>query len=379
VLPVTVLHCITGLFAGGAERQLLSLLQGGEGDASDVHVLSLMDEGMIGGRIRQLGVPVHSLHMRRGIGSLSALIRYRRLLREIRPDVIQGWMYHGNLFAWLGRVLSHGSPGVAWNIRASMYDLEHNKWMSRWVIRANRRLSSRVNAIVYNSAVSRGQHEAFGFKVERGIMIPNGFDLNRLRPDQSRGSKIRTELGIPKDAMVVGHVARLHPMKDHGTFIRAAVQVARTLPQVHVVLIGKGVDTSAVDLIDTVPREMRPRFHFLGERNDVPSLIQMMDLLCQSSSWGEAFPNVLGEAMATGVPCVSTNVGDSAAIVGDVGLIVPPGNAVELASAIVQTLGMPDAKRDLLGAKARERVEQLYDIQSVVARYRELHESLTNR
>ena len=375
---MTVLHCITGLFAGGAERQLLSLLQGGEGDASDVHVLSLMDEGMIGGRIRQLGVPVHSLHMRRGIGSLSALIRYRRLLREIRPDVIQGWMYHGNLFAWLGRVLSHGSPGVAWNIRQSMYGLEHEKWMTRWVIRANRLLSPRVDAIVYNSAVSRGQHEAFGFKVERGIVIPNGFDLNRLRPDQSRGSKIRSELGIPKDAMVVGHVARLHPMKDHGTFIRAAVQVARTLPQVHVVLIGKGVDTSAVDLIDPVPREMRPRFHFLGERTDVPNLIQMMDLMCQSS-WAEAFPNVLGEAMASEVPCVATDVGDSAEIVGDLGTIVPPRNDAALTRAIVEMLELPLATRAEMGARSRVRVVRAYDLQLIVKRYRELHESLANR
>ncbi|MBT7351879.1 MAG: glycosyltransferase [Phycisphaerae bacterium] len=231
---------------------------------------------------------------------------------------------------------------------------------------------------MYNSAVSRGQHEAFGFKVERGIVIPNGFDLNRLRPDQSRGSKIRSELGIPKDAMVVGHVARLHPMKDHGTFIRAAVQVARTLPQVHVVLIGKGVDTSAVDLIDPVPREMRPRFHFLGERTDVPNLIQMMDLMCQSS-WAEAFPNVLGEAMASEVPCVATDVGDSAEIVGDLGTIVPPRNDAALTRAIVEMLELPLATRAEMGARSRVRVVRAYDLQLIVKRYRELHESLANR
>ena len=320
----------------------------------------------MGPRIRALGVPVMALGMHVNRPSVRGVRNLSKAARAFRPNVIQGWMYHGNLAACMARVLVQGRPALAWNIRHSLYDLKHEKRMTRQVIRANRFFSSMPDAILYNSCLSREQHEAFGYQAERAQIIPNGFDLGRFAPSAQTAALVRKALGIPLDALVVGHVARLHPMKDHAGFLRAAAQVATRHQSVHFVLGGRGVVQQNESLIQLLPREIRGRFHFLGERSDVPDLMCAMDIFCQSS-WSEAFPNVLGEAMATAVPCVATDVGDSADIVGDTGVIVPPKNADALVAGLEKVLRMPVEERQALGMAGRARAEQRYSLNAVVA------------
>jgi glycosyltransferase involved in cell wall biosynthesis len=285
-------------------------------------------------------------------------------------------MYHGNLAASLVSGMVPGRPSLVWNIRHSLYGLGYEKPMTRQVIRANRFLSGRPDQIMYNSGISREQHEAFGFRPERGKVIPNGFAMDRLGPSERTSQVVRGEFGIPKAALVVGHVARLHPLKDHDGFVRAAVRVGSQLQDVHFILCGKDVLPDNSALVELVPSGLRNKFHWLGERDDVPELMSAMDVLCQSSSWGEAFPNVLGEAMATSVPCVATDVGDSAAIVDDTGLIVDPRDEVALASALVRMLEMPAHERAALGARARVRVAERYSLDAVVQQYSAVYEGL---
>ena len=318
-----VLHIITGLSTGGAENTLYNLLKGGFADQFNNHVVSLIDEGTMGSLIKKSGVPVTSLGMRHGKPSFSSLRKLRRMVRELKPDLIQGWMYHGNLAATLARTMSPGTPALVWNTRHSLYDLAHEKPMTRQIIRANRFFSSVPDALLYNSELSRKQHEAFGYASLNGRVIPNGIDLQRFSFSGQAGKHVRAELGIPVEACVVGHVARFHPIKDHSTFLRAAESVALRYPDLHFVLCGRDVSMNNASLEKQVPAMLRNRFHLLGERSDVPGLMSAMDIFCQSS-WSEAFPNVLGEAMAVGVPCVATDVGDSAIIVGDTGVMVPP-------------------------------------------------------
>ncbi len=373
---MTTLHCITGLRGGGAEHQLVHLLEGGLAKGGNVHVLSLTDRGVLAGRIEQLGVPVHTLGLRYGMNAAFRIMRFRRLLKEITPTIVQGWMYHGNLFAWMARRMTTISPAVAWNIQHSLHELATEKFMMRLVIRGNRLISGRADAVVYNSHVSRSQHEAFGFKGDRSMVIPNGFDLTRFEPDAAVGRRMRREMGIPSDAIVVGHMARLHPMKNHVGFLQASICAARESSKIHVVLVGRGVEPENLDLSELVPIAMRPRFHFVGERVDVPDVMRMLDVLCCSSSWGEASPNVLGEAMASGVPCVTTDVGDSGDIVGATGVVVPAGSIADLASGLERVLSMSVSERATLGDAARKRIEELYEMSGVVMRYRLLYQSL---
>lgn len=371
-----LLHVITGLSIGGAERALYSVLAGGLAARFDTAVLSLRDQGSLGTAIRQLGLPVHTLDMGGGVPGARVLARLRRIVRSMAPDVIQGWMYHGNLAASVAARMTPGPrPAVAWNVRHSLYSLAAEKPLTRQVIRANRWASVGADAILYNSRLSREQHEAFGFASKCGQVIPNGFDTGALRPDAVAGEATRKALAIPQDAIVIGHVARFHPMKDHASFLRAAVEVMRQRADVVCLMAGREVNLENPALAGIVPQDLEGRFFFVGERGDVPELMQAMDVFCQSS-WSEAFPNVLGEAMALGVPCVVTDVGDSRDIVGETGEVVPPSDSAALAQGLLAMLDQPARERAALGQAARARIEARYALSRLVEQYRGLYEQL---
>lgn len=370
-----ILHVITGLTTGGAERSLLSLLSGGLARRFDCSVLSLGDKGTLGPAIEALGVPVHGLGMRAGLPSPSALLHLRRIVRTIQPDLIQGWMYHGNLAALVASVLLGTRPPLSFNIRQGLISLATEKPLTRQVIRANAALSHRAGALIYNSTVAATQHEGFGFTPHRRVIIPNGFDVAQFGPGLNDRVAVRTELGLGPDALVIGHVARFHPMKDHANFLRAAVSVARQVPHAQFLLVGREVTVDNVHLRPLVPPDLLPRFRFIGERPDVHRLMRALDVVC-SSSWSEAFPNVLGEAMASAVPCVTTDVGDSAAIVGNTGLVVPPSDSAALAEALTTLLHEPPETRAARGQASRARITAQYSLAATVQRYATLYEEL---
>jgi len=373
---IGVLHVITGLSTGGAERALYNLLQGGLAGYFNSHVISLSDEGTIGPLIKPLGVPVTVLGMRGGRPSISGLAKLYRVIRRFQPDLIQGWMYHGNLAATLARTLAPGRPVLAWNIRHTLYDLTNEKPMTRQVIRANRLFASTPDALLYNSHLSRKQHEDFGFTSLNGWVIPNGFDVQKFCFSGDVRKRVRSELGIPVAAEVIGHVARLHPMKDHPVFLRAASDLALRYPEAHFLLSGRNVSLENNILEQLVPEQIRNRFHLLGERSDISEIMNAMDIFCLSSAWGEGFPNVLGEAMATGLPCVATDVGDSPILIGDTGVVVPPSDREALASGIESLLTMHPEKRHALGASARARIETNYTLGMIVKQYADLYQGL---
>jgi glycosyltransferase involved in cell wall biosynthesis len=376
---MTTLHVITGLRGGGAEHQLFHLLEGGLAHHPTAHVLSLTDRGVLGDRIERLGVPVHTLCVRNEIDVMFKLMQFRRLLRRIRPTIVQGWMYHGNLAAWLARRLTTWSPVVTWNVQHALCGLQTEKRTMRTAIRANRLLSDRVDALLYASHTARHQHEAFGFSAARSVVIPNGFDLSKFSPQPEVRDRMRAEIGLPLDAVVVGHMARLHPMKNHAGFLRAAIRVAAQNDTMHCLLVGRGVERWNAELSQLIPDDLQTRFHLIGERDDIPDVMRTLDVLCQSSSWGDASANVLGEAMASGVPCVTTDVGDSADVVAETGLVVPVRDEDALVGALQQLVSMPATQRRQLGESARQRVKERFDMHRAVARYRSLYQSLSGK
>lgn len=373
-----ILHIITGLNTGGAERALFNLLSGGLGSSQELAVLSLQDDGTVGSSIRQLGVPVFALGMQRGLPSLKNLNRLFQIVREIQPNVLQGWMYHGNIAASFASMMAQGNPAVSWNVRHSLYDLKVERPLTRQIIRGNRLFSGSADSIIYNSHLSKSQHEAFGFKDRRGLVIPNGFDLESLVPPQECEQTVRAEFGLSTNALVVGHVARFHALKDHASFLKAAAQVAHQRRNVRFLLVGRDVSLQNAALQGIVPAHLEDRFVFAGERSDVHRLMRAMDVFCLSSV-SEAFPNVLGEAMATGVPCVTTDVGDSAQIVGDTGLVVRPADSGLLAEGLLSLISMSCDERRKLGTAARQRIKQRYSLGKVVGQYEKLYEELIRR
>ena len=344
----------------------------------DSTILSLMPLRTVSERISALGVPVYSLNVHSYIPSMVAIPRLQRLMRSSRPDVVQGWMYHGNLAATLVRSMARERSALVWNIRQGLYGLKYEKPLTQQVIRANRMLSKGPESILYNSRVSRLQHEAFGFCSTRGLVIPNGFDLDRFGPSTDAGLVVRASLGIPEDSRVVGHIARLHPMKDHKNFVLAAVRIATEFHDVHFLLAGRDVTQDNDSLLGNVPGGMESRFHWLGERTDVTDLMRAMDVFV-ISSWNEGFPNVLGEAMACGVPCVATDVGDSVHVMGGHGRIVKSRDSASLSAAVSELLHLDPHERIEIGAAARLHIKEKYSISEIASQYAILYEKLVNK
>jgi len=367
---------ISGLTTGGAEKALYNLLKGGLEASHRNHVISLGGIGEIGSDILQLGIPVTALNIRGTLPSISSLIKLRQVVRKVKPDIIQGWMYHGNLAATLARTMARYRPMLAWNIHYSLYDLSYEKPMTRNVIRANHYFSSTPDALLYVSQRSRKLHETFGFSSQKALVIHNGFDVQQFSFTPKSHQRIRTALGIPDNACVIGHVARLHPMKDHSMFLRAAVTIALRYPDTHYLLCGKDVTLHNESLRQIIPTEVLSRFHLLGERSDVADLMSAMDIFCLSSAWGEAFPIVLGEAMSNMVPCVATDVGDSALIIDDTGMIVSPGDEDAFILGIERLITMPLKKRQAMGFNARARIEACFSLGAIVEQYTALYEKL---
>ena len=373
---IRIVHVITGLHVGGAERMLWKLLAHSDHTRFDIQVLCLSGDGRIGDEIRALGIPVTCLNIQSPAGAFKAFGKLRRCLREFSPDILQGWMYHGNLAAWFGRLLIDSRIPLIWGVRQSLYVLAWEKPTTAKVIKFCAFISKSATKILYNSETARGQHEGIGYASLRGESIPNGFDTEVFSPDSTARSKLRHELGLEDEVPIVGMVARFDPMKGHSNFLAAAALLARQHADVHFVLIGRGVEVDN-PVFAQVARStpLVGRVYLLGERKDIPLLTAGLDVAV-TPSVSEGFSNTIGEAMSCGIPCVVTNVGDSARIVGDCGRVVETGNSAALAGAISELLCMPFQKRLDLGLLARQRVIDEFSISAVVSRYETLYESL---
>jgi glycosyltransferase involved in cell wall biosynthesis len=374
-----LLFVTTDLGTGGAERMLTKLLWALAPRGCECSVVSLLDSGTQGSVIEDLGVAVHELHVNRPEGLLSAIWHLRRLTRSFKPDVIQGWMYHGNLAAccaWLG---VWRRPRLFWGVHQTFKGMKDEKPMLRLVIRACAALSRFPTHVIFNSQKSREQHEAIGFCSARSLVIPNGFDVWLFRPNRKARVQTREELGISSDVPVVGMVARDHPMKDHATFLNAAARVRQQLPSTVFVLVGPGMDRT-----NTRVRAMIKQFglgdsvRLIGETTDTDFLYPAFDVLGLSSAWGEAFPNVLGEAMACGIPCVATDVGDTRQIIGKTGYVVSPSRPDQFATKLLDVLSVEKADRTTLGDLARQRIEERYSLEQIADGYRSLYVSSTS-
>jgi glycosyltransferase involved in cell wall biosynthesis len=379
-MTIKVLHAITTLEIGGAECMLLRLLEAGARDQFAPSVLSLMDPdeaqvATVTAQIAALGVTIATLGMPQGgHPSLANLWRLCRIVRAANPDLLQGWMYHGSLAATLGSWALRHRPPVLWNIRHSVHDLALEKPLTRLIIRLSARLSRLPQAIIYNSRVSAAQHAGLGFDARQAVVIPNGFDGERFRPRPEATGRLRAELGIDPARAVIGMVARDHPMKDPGSLVRAVALLQARGHAVHLVIVGSGLDQTHRELVKVV-REcgLGAQVSLLGERTDVPAVVAGFDVAALSSAWGEGFPNVLGEAMASGVPCVATDVGDCSWVLGPHGVIVPPRDSEALANALGRLLDLGPEARHQLGLAGRARILQHFSLQEVVSQYETLH------
>jgi glycosyltransferase involved in cell wall biosynthesis len=370
-----VLHVITGVIMGGAEMMLYKLLARGDRARFEPTVLSLLGLGPVGARMSAMGVPLLTLGMRQERPLSLAMLRLIPMARQVHPSLIQGWMYHGNLAASACALLSGRRVPLIWNVRHSIHDMAHETRLTRGFIRLGAALSSSTRAVIYNSRLSARQHEELGYDPGKTVVIPNGFDCELFRPRPEMAERLRNEARIKPGRVVVGMVARNHPQKDPGNLLKATALLAKRAMDVHLVIVGPGFDTGNAEVMSAINQAgIADRVSLLGERHDIPDIVAGLDIATLPSAWGEGFPNVLGEAMACGVPCVTTDIGDSAWIVGDVGLVVPPRDPEALADALGRLVALGGEGRRQLGAAARARVIERFEVDDIVRQYQGLYE-----
>lgn len=378
--PIRVSFVITGLHVGGAEMMLWKLLAAINRRRVEPSVIVLTDEGDLGERIRDLAVPLTAIGLRRNRFSLDGLLRLRKALKAQRSEIVQGWMYHANLAATVACATLRGRTPVLWNIRMTPTDLGSQKYLTALTIWLGGKLSWSPAKIVNNSLASALDHEKLGYRRDKHVIIPNGFDLNVFKPSPASRRQLRRDLGLHDETILIGMIGRYDPMKDHTNFLSSAAMLLRLSPGAHFVLAGAGVDEQNEQLTKHLARlGIGRHVHLLGPRNDIPSLMAALDVFALSSARDEGFPNVVGEAMACGVPCVVTAVGECAHIVGDTGKVVAVRNAAALADALHALLELGPQERKVLGERARQRVAEHFALDAVALRYENLYHEVLDR
>lgn len=352
---------------------LLRVLSGIDRDRFDPIVTSLLDQVPMARQFKEIEVPVHVLDMRTPRDGPLALLRLVQRLKTEQPHIIQTWLYQADLFGGIAARLACRAP-VVWNIRHSNLDPEVNSRTTLLTAKACAHLSGWLPAkIICCAEAARLSHVQFGYTDQRFEVIPNGFDLEKLFWQPQARSEIRRELGIAEETLVIGLPARFHPQKDHQNFIEAAGRFATQYSDFHFLLMGDEMHQDNRELAEWIRQAgIADKVQLLGRRDDIPRLLSALDI-ATSSSLGEGFPNAIGEAMTCQIPCVVTDVGDSAVLVGDTGIVVPARNPEALAAAWMDLAQRSRAERRLLGERARQRIRERFSLETVVGRYESLY------
>ncbi len=373
---IKIMHVITGLGVGGAEMMLLKLISGLNKPCFSHCVISLkgMPGSTIYNQLKAQGIPVFCLDLTRVVTLPFRLFQLVTFIRKFQPRIVQSWMYHGD---FIGSIIGliYRIP-VVWNLRQSNLADSHTKKTTRALITF---LAGRSRhwpyRIVCGSHAAKRAHIDQGYDDKKMTVIPNGFDLEQFS-SKKRGEteRLRKELGLKEKDTVVGIIGRFDPQKDYRNFIKAcSIIIGKYNNEIQVLMCGTGISPDNELLCGWLKTNgVRENALLLGERHDIPLIMTLLTVLV-SSSLGEGFPNVVGEGMATGIPCVVTDVGDSSYLVGDTGSVVPPEDPEMLADAVLKVLELPETDRIAMGLHGQKRIRENFSLASVSRKYEELY------
>jgi len=368
VRPFSLVLLTRALGYGGAERQLVALAAGLHRRGHRILVLTFYAGGPLERDLVAAGVPVEALGKRHRWDLVSPMLRAVRILRRIRPDLLHGYLVDANVLSTLlRRVIPRAH--LVWGVRASALDFAAYPRLAGTLFRVSRRLARRADLIIANSRSGARDHIIAGYPESRVTVIPNGIDTERFRPDSRARERMRRAWGIGGHERVIGLVGRLDPMKGHATFLQAAARFLSMCPGTRFVCVGDGPAVMKARL-GAATREcgLADRVLWLLPEPDAAAVYNGLDLLTSASLFGEGFSNVIGEAMACGVRCVVTDVGDSAWVVGETGLVVPPGDPGALAEAWARALSIRD---DPSHPDPRSRVQREFNLDRLIRRTEE--------
>lgn len=359
-----VVHIITGLGSGGAENMLYKLLKYSDRDKFYHEVISLMNEGVYGIKIKEMGIKVHCLNLNQK-KIFSSLIKAKNICKGI--DIVDTWLYHADTFGFIvAKILLRKK--LIWNIRHSNLDKDVNKSRTLKIVKLNSFLSKHVDCITYNSNKALDNHLRIGYADRNSVVIPNGFELDEFKFNLEDRIKTRKELDIREEEKVIITVGRWNIQKDYYTLLKALNKLKKCNSKFKMIMVGTKLDYSNDELLSLIDRyKLNDNMILLGRRNDIPSLLSAADIYI-SSSLGESFSNAIGEAMACELHCVVTNVGDSKLMVGDTGKVVEAKDYVNMSKGLLNYINSSNLNRN---GNARHRVIENYEIKEIAKKSEE--------
>mgnify|MGYP003369927646 CR=1 FL=1 len=363
-----ITHIIVGLNNGGAEMMLYKLLKYSDRDKYDFQIISMMDEGIMGKRIKELGIPIYTLNMKRGIPSLKSIFKAIKICKN--TDLIQTWMYHADLLGFIiAKILK---KRIIWGIRRSNLEKDKNKKSTLLIIKINAFLSKWTDTVISCSIVAKENHIKYGYNSKNIKVIPNGFELEKFYYIEDAKNKLSKEFPILMDKLIFSLVARYEILKDHKTCLEAMKIVKEKFNQNFILLLcGTNINQENEELINLIIKnKLENNVLLLDRRDDIPIIMSATDIYISSSS-GEGFSNVIGEAMACETPCVVTNVGDSAYIVESTGRIVERQNSEKLADEIIDFINSGEYIKNR--KKCRKRIIDNFHIKKIIIEYEKFY------
>jgi len=366
-----VLFLIRSFGRGGAQRQLVTLATALRRSGWDVSAACFYAGDAFQRELEEAGVPVIDLRKRGRWDVFGFAWRLWRAFRTADADVVHGYLTVGNLLALLAKV-AHRRTRVVWGVRSAYMDRDRYDWMARLTFRFSCACARMADLVIVNSDASGTHHATLGYPRDRMRVIPNGIDTRRFSFDAGARARLRQAWGVAEDALLVGLVGRLDPMKDHPTFLKAAAELAGRDARWHFVCVGEGKpDYTASLTTQAAGLGLQDRLVWAGPHSDMPAVYSALDLLA-STSYGESFPNVIAEAMACGRPCVVTDVGDSARIVEDCGVTVAARDPEAFAAAVESMLPVltDDEAVRAMHEAARARIVETYSLETLLGNSR---------
>jgi len=374
------LHIIPDLWTGGAETMLARMIYDSDPSIFEHQVLSLRSIGDIGPELQAAGIKVEALGVQAWSKGILKLHSFRRTLRDYQPHIVHTWLYHANVVGGVAARLWSGAK-VVWGLHCGRLDTKQTKYRTRLMRQLGGRLSSFVPDRIICCAHSVEEvHAELGYAGDKLVVIPNGVDVASFHPDARARDQLRAELGIDADQFLVGMVGRHDPQKDYISFLNAAQLALKERPDLRFLLCGRGFETDN-DAVNQAldARGLRQHVVRLGFRSDMPRVMASLDALVLSSSYGEAFPLVVIEAMACGVPVIASDIGDIRQMIGRCGIAVPAKSSEQFAAGILHYAGLSAVDYRLVQSDARERVGTLFSLEAAVNRHEALYREVLGR
>ena len=363
------MHLITGLNTGGAEMMLYKLSKY-KSDKVEYLVVSLTNLGPISEKIKETGVRVEALHMKKGPKSIKGLITLFKLIKEFRPNIIQTWLYHADLIGALYGVITR-TP-VYWNIRQEKINLKLNKWHTVLTFRLCILLSFIPKKIITCSSQAIKFHVQKGYPKNKFIQIYNGFELEKFTPPNSE--QINNSFG----RKLIIHIGRFAPLKNHKGFIDVANEILKKAPSTKFEMYGDHVDSKNSQLMEYIQEKGLHKAISLKGRSDSIHKVYRESTILISTSFSEGFPNTIGEAMASGTPVLTTRAGDSEMIVDNKENVFNVRDIEQIADRASNLLSnFEEYSANCL--EARKQIESHFDIKVIGQAYEKEYLSISSQ